>query len=492
MSEKKKIETEVSKKMETPQESIAWLSRRERQRVHALKEALARLQLEIPEDRSAWMAEVADVLTLSLPTNSSILAEFEAARKEDKTERVKALLRSTAAILTLQPSEGRSLIDDLALAAVGSEQAEVAPNAFEIKRALYASFFRSWPLRIMFLLLVIAIGLFGWKVFEIWGLGSEARIIVKEAEEQLDSARKELKIAQNNQEILIDNAMKEAEKARNEIQAVINTQKLDQINFKQTADSARVELKQLMFNYKAEFTSAKAEFTSAKNEVINNMKISLEDKESELAGQVKELADQGKVAIESEIKLAKKGVAAVQTTAASFKKTGQDEIKNKLDTLRNDLKTFQVDQVTIAEGDLASHLVAQQQRLTDRTKNLVKSLNTWQSTGESKVAAVVDRVEAQENQWKQRNEQLFKQLEARIIKLRENIGVVEASYSEHLRLSRQIASVADQVRKEARWIKPAWVAAVLEVRTGLVILAAMMAMLAAFIAWRACKQRIHS
>lgn len=484
MSENINGETEVNKKVETQQESLAWLSRGERHRVRALKKALDRLQRKIPEHRSAWLAEVADVLTLSLLTDSSILAELEVARKiENDTEckeRVKALLSSTAAILTLQPSEGRSLMDDLALAAVGSEDVEAAPKAFEIKRALYASFFRSWPLRITFLLLVIAIGLFGWKVIEIWGLGSHARNIVAEAEEQLDSARKELKIAQNNQEILINNAMTEAEKARNEIQAVINTQKQDQSNFKHAADSAKVELEQLMFNYKAEFTSAK-------NEVINNMKLSLEDKESELAGQVKELADQGKVAIESEINLAKKGVAAVQTTAASFKKTGQDEIKNKLDTLRNDLKTFQVDQVTIAEGDLASHLVAQQQRLTDRTNNLVESLNTWQSTGESKVAAVVDRVEAQENQWKQRNEQLFKQLEARIIKLRENIGVVEASYSEHLRLSRQIASVADQVRKEARWIKPAWVAAVLEVRTGLVILAAMMAMLAAFIAWRACK-----
>lgn len=495
MSENINGETEVNKKMETPQESIAWLSRGKRQRVRALKEALGRLQREIPEDRSAWLAEVADVLTLSLPTDSRILAEFEVARKieddTERTERVKALLSSTAAILTLQPSEGRSLIDDLALAAVGSEDAEAAHNAFEIKRALYSSFARSWPLRIVLILLLIAFGLVGWQVSKIAGLGIHARETVEAAQVELDRARKEMIIAQNQQQILVSKARLDAETAHNELEGVLKAQEQGRIDLLNAAQSAKSEIGNLTTSAREDLeilkSNAVTEFSRAQREVLGEMQRSLANKESDLAGQINKLAVQGKKAIESEIGLAKNDVIAVRTTADSFKETSQAEIQNVLTALRSDLEKFQLDQRTNAEGVLARNLVEQKLRLTNRTTNLVDSLNTWQSTGESEVAAVVDRVEAQENQWKQRNEQLFKQLEARIIKLGEKIGVVEASYSEHLRLSRQIASVADQVRKEARWIKPAWVAAVLEVRTGLVILAALMAILAAFITWRACK-----
>lgn len=104
------------------------------------------------------------------------------------------------------------------------------------------------------------------------------------------------------------------------------------------------------------------------------------------------------------------------------------------------------------------------------------------------VGAVVGRVEAQENEWNQRSEQLFKQFDDRIIQLDKKIGLVESIYSDHLRLSKQIANVAEQVQKEARWIKPSWVAAILEVRTGIVILAALMAIAAAVFAWKAQKQ----
>lgn len=498
MSGNKNGETAMDGKPETLYESIARLFRRERQRVRALQEALGRLQREIPKDRSAWLAEVADVLTLSLPTGSRILTKFEEARKGDMddtelTERVKALLRGATAILTLQPSEGRSLIDDLALATVGGEDAKAAPDAFEIKRALYSGFARSWLLRIVLVLLLIAFSIVGWQVSELASLGIRARETVEAAQVELDRARKEIIMAQNQHQILVSKARTDAEIARNRLEVALKAQKQAQIDLDDAAGSAMSKIGNLKKLAREDLeklrSSAETEFSRAQIEVLRAMQLSFANKESELAGELKILADWGRTVIQTEIDLAKNDIAAVRTTAATFKKTSQAEIKDVLEASRKDLEKFQFDQRTNAEGVLASHLVDQKLHLTKLTTNLVESLDSWQSTGESKVDAVVARVEAQENQWKQRNEQLFQQLEARIMGLGERIDAAEANYVEHLRLSRQIANVAEQVGKEARLIKPAWVAAVLEVRTGLAILAALMAILAAFIAWRIHKQR---
>jgi hypothetical protein len=307
---------------------------------------------------------------------------------------------------------------------------------------------------------------------------------------ELDKARKEMIIAQDQYQILVSKARSDAVTARNHIEVALKAQEQAQIDLLKAKESAETEIENLTKSARGDLENLKSdavnEFSRTQRKVLQAIELSLANEESDIAEQLKNLADKGKDAIESEIGLAKNDVAAVRIISANFNKTSQAEINAVLEALQSDLKKFQLIQMTNAEGVLDKHLADQKLRLTDRTNNLVDSLTTWQNTGKSQVAAVVARVEAQENQWKQRNEKLFEQLEDRIMGLSNKFGEYEASYSEHLRLSRQIANVAEQVRKEM-WFKPAWVAAVLEVRTGLAILAVLITILAAFFAWRANK-----
>ncbi len=440
---------------------MPWLSRRERHRVRALRQALDRLGNEgSRQEQTAWLDEASDLLHLSLSKGSQILEEFKVARKkieykvvcpEYKKEllnRIQCLINSASSILPLQSNRSSSLLDEFALASVIGEDEESAFNKFEMKRALYASFANSWPLRITFILLFIALCLVGWQTTRLANIGSHAREIAENAKDQVKKASNDLVISQRNLESLVAMGEREREAAK---------QKLDE-----------------------QFKKAIKGLSHAEESGLEGIKSALKSKESDLIRDLTAVSKKVKVSLNQQLKDTKVDLAALLDEVALLEKDGKTEIQEVFKTTRIDLETFQSNERVKMEAVLSKHLETQAKRLTERTTNLVTTLEEWQGAGESQVKAVVAKVEAQENQWILHNKERFKELEKKI-------AAVESYYDAHLRLSRQIANVAEQVREEARWIKPAWITAVLEIRTGFVILAALMAILAAFIAWRAHK-----
>lgn len=444
----------------TPTEDDAsWLPRRERKRVYALRKALIRLQENELRGNDAWLAEAKELLNISLRADSPVLSELSDSLQKSgdkRTESVSALLGAAARTIVLQPVATGSILDDVALATVGGEAADSARDAFEMKRALYASFVQSWPLRITLILLLIALGLVGWQVTELASAGVRAQATVRTAQLELDNAQIELARAQNQIEAVVGKAQSDSASTRRQLEEARTEQKNIEIQIDNTRKSAIAEINMLRDSSRSQLeglgSAGAREVAGAQQTAIEAIGNALVEKESEISTQLE-----------------------------GFKGRAKDTIEGAENAALMDLKSFTTDVRSNNEAALEIHLAQQIKRLTDRTNRLTTSLAGWEGAAEKQVGAVVASVEAQEKQWNERHEKRVGEADDLAKSLEGRLDSLEKRYEADVLLFKQIAVVVDGVREET----PAWVVAVLELRTIITVFAAIGAFLAAGFAWRA-------
>ncbi|VAX07495.1 hypothetical protein MNBD_GAMMA25-365 [hydrothermal vent metagenome] len=411
-------------------------------KVRALNQAIDRLLDEEKEHKAqanVWLAEALDVLHLALPDNSRILKELT--NKENDTEHVYELLKAASSTFSLHSNKNNSLLDEFALIGVSGDNEKSSYNKFEMKHALYTSFANSLPLRTMLILLFITLGVAGWKVYDLASIGAHAKETTDNAIIKVEKARKELGEAQSNLEKLIKQAEQDSNKAK--------------VAFKKSDTELRKNQKLAIAQLETQSIKYNNDLANIKKLALTEMKAELRSKKSNFTRELATINEQNK-----------------------------RSLKHQLNNIKSDLESFQKNERIRIEAILLKHQGTQKKRLSERTALLSKTLEEWQGAGESQVKAVVARVEAQEKQWMLNNKKQFEELNKRIIKLDENITTIESNYNEHLPLARTIADITEQVKNKTSKINPAWIAAVLEVRTALIIVLTIITVLATFIAWR--------
>lgn len=409
--------------------SQKWFESRPQRIKRAIIKLLQQRHTALPD--TVWIAVAIDLAHQAVPPHSPLWEAFtdiyDSEPDESKRAALEHLLITIADQIELQPTASRSsFLDEAAIFSADGDGWEEQVRSFEAKRALYHSFATSWPLRITLILLIFALGLVGWRTFELAELGQQAKKFSDEAVQQLDQAQREL-----------DLSTTELTRTQGQLLTIVK-------DSNETLREARLAAADAKADLNKAVESGVHELNGATQNGIETLKHKLENKSDELHTELTRLTETKITALES------------------HSSTQQHILDNHTFDLKTQLEAHRDNKIT---------------ELNQLTNDIVQRLQQQEISATDRINAVFKRVESSEqarvesfNQALARNEQQIKQLQTSVAQL-------ENTIQQHKPFATELVNVVNLIEKKGSWAQPGLLATLLEWRSGILALALLVAVM---------------
>lgn len=397
-----------------------------------------------------WIANADDLVNQTLQQGSPLKKLFDDLITKDLKEfsnihALHELLITIHSHIHLQPQRNQSyIVDELAIWNSKGNTIQEQVESFQIKRSLYQTFSSSWPLRITFFLLIIALGLVGFRTIELAELGQDARKYSQKAINDIGLAQKQLK------------------ESKSKLEAYeINLQSLvDDTN--KHMDLAKSSVLKAQNNLANTTKKGVDEITIATNDGVNNLKQKLNDRSNALQTDIINLKKQhiktlNQLANESDRELislteeytssiGSSGKRKIKALNSNFKKLNA-EVSSLIPNYKKTLDNTLLGQQT----ELAIHLNLKTTELNNKSTEIVGHLLENEVKAIERINKVFDRVESSESQRVEIYNENLTQNEKRIITLEEKIQELNDKINKKDEFAKILINVTEQMANKSDW-----------------------------------------